>query len=132
MIINGIDDVFSFQCFTVMKFNSFAEMAEALRNDEIQAAFMIAPLAIVLNQQGEDVRVVYIGNRHESSLVTKKELNITTFADLRGKTVAVPMRYSGHNLSLLKLMSENGLSEDINIVEMNPPDMASAMISGYR
>jgi len=91
---------------------------------------MIAPLAIVLRQQGEDVKVVYIGNRHESSLVTRKELNISTLADLSGKTVAVPMRYSGHNISLLKLMKENGLSKRINIVEMNPPDMASAMISG--
>ena len=116
--------------FKALKFTSFAEMAEALRNDEIQAAFMIAPLAIVLRQQGEDVKVVYIGNRHESSLVSRKELNISTLADLRGKTVAVPIRYSGHNLSLLKLMKEHGLSNQINIVEMNPPDMASAMISG--
>lgn len=116
--------------FKALKFNSFSEMAEALRNDEIQVAFMIAPLAIVLRQQGENVKVVCIGNRHESSLVTRKELNISSFADLKGKTVAVPMRYSGHNLSLLKLMNENGLSERINIVEMNPPDMASAMISG--
>jgi len=116
--------------FKAMKFSSFAEMAEALRNDEIQAAFMIAPLAIVLRQQGEDVKVVYIGNRHESSLVTRKKLNISTIADLKGKTVAVPTRYSGHYISLLKLMDENGLSKQINIVEMNPPDMASAMMSG--
>jgi NitT/TauT family transport system substrate-binding protein len=116
--------------FKALKFNSFAEMAEALRNDEIQVAFIIAPLAIVLRQQGEDVKVVCIGNRHESSLVTRKALNISTLADLKGKTVAVPMRYSGHNISLLKLMNENGLNGQVNIVEMNPPDMASAMISG--
>ena len=116
--------------FKALKFTSFAEMAEALRNDEIQAAFIIAPLAIVLRQQGEDVKIVYIGNRHESSLVTRKDLNITSPGDLSGKTVAVPMRYSGHNISLLKLMKENGLSGQINIVEMNPPDMASAMMSG--
>lgn len=116
--------------FKALKFSSFAEMAEALRNDEIQVAFIIAPLAIVLRQQGENVKVVYVGNRHESSLVTSKGLNISTFADLKGKTVAVPMRYSGHNISLLKLMNENGLNGQINIVEMNPPDMASAMMSG--
>ncbi len=116
--------------FKALKFASFAEMAEALRNDEIQVAFIIAPLAIVLRQQGVDVKIVYIGNRHESSLVTRKELNINTLADLRGKTIAVPMRYSGHNLSLLKLLEENNLRDQINIVEMNPPDMASALISG--
>jgi NitT/TauT family transport system substrate-binding protein len=44
--------------FQAIKFASFAEMAEALRNDHIEAAFMIAPLAIVLKQQGTDVRIV--------------------------------------------------------------------------
>ena len=60
--------------FKAIKFASFAEMAEALRNREIDAAFIIAPLSIVLHQQGADVRVVYIGNRHESTLVVRKEL----------------------------------------------------------
>ena len=32
--------------FKALKFSSFAEMAEALRNDQIQAAFIIAPLSI--------------------------------------------------------------------------------------
>ncbi|MEJ2639590.1 MAG: ABC transporter substrate-binding protein [Desulfosarcinaceae bacterium] len=116
--------------FEAIKFASFAEMAEALRNDAIQAAFMIAPLAIVLRQQGVDVRVVYIGNRHESTLVARKGLAVNGLADLVGKTVAVPMRYSGHNLSLLKLMADAGLEDRINIVEMNPPDMAAALSSG--
>ncbi|MFZ1987147.1 MAG: ABC transporter substrate-binding protein [Desulfatitalea sp.] len=116
--------------FKAMKFSSFAEMAEALRNDKIQAAFIIAPLSIVLNQQGEDVRVVYIGNRHESTFVTRKELGIKSIVDLEGRTVAVPMRYSGHNLALLKLISEAGLKDRVRVVEMNPPDMASALASG--
>jgi NitT/TauT family transport system substrate-binding protein len=116
--------------FKAIKFASFAEMAEALRNDAIQAAFMIAPLAIVLRQQGVDVRVVYIGNRHESTLVARKGLSVKDISDLVGKTVAVPMRYSGHNLSLLKQMADAGLEGQIKIVEMNPPDMAAALSSG--
>ena len=116
--------------FRAIKFASFAEMAEALRNDEIQAAFIIAPLSIVLRQQGEGVKVVYIGNRHESTLVARKDLSIKNFRDLAGHTVAVPMRFSGHNLSLLHMIDEMGLQDQINIVEMNPPDMASALASG--
>lgn len=116
--------------FKSLKFSSFAEMAEALRNDSIQAAFMIAPLSIVLHQQGEGVKVIYIGNRHESTLVTRKSLNIERLADLTGKTVAVPMRYSGHNLSILKLLDEHSLIGKVNVVEMNPPDMASALSTG--
>jgi NitT/TauT family transport system substrate-binding protein len=116
--------------FKALKFASFAEMAEALRNDEIQAAFIIAPLAIVLRQQGEDVKVITIGNRHESTFVVHKQLGAKSLKDLVGKTVAVPMRYSGHNLGLLKAISEAGLTGRINVVEMNPPDMASALSSG--
>lgn len=116
--------------FKALKFASFAEMAEALRNNEIQAAFIIAPLSIVLRQQGEDVKVVSIGNRHESTMVVHKKIGAKSLADLVGKTVAVPMRYSGHNLGVLKAISEAGLAGQINIVEMNPPDMASALSSG--
>ena len=116
--------------FRALKFASFAEMAEALRNHQIQAAFMIAPLSIVLRQQGEDVKIIYIGNRHESTLVSAKDRNLRQLSDLSGKTIAVPMRYSGHNLSILQLMEDRGLAGKINIVEMNPPDMASALASG--
>jgi NitT/TauT family transport system substrate-binding protein len=116
--------------FKSLKFSSFAEMAEALRNDHIQAAFIIAPLSIVLRQQGEDVKVVYIGNRHESTLVARKDLQARTLADLAGKTIAVPMRFSGHNLGLRQQLAREGLLDSINIVEMNPPDMASAMTTG--
>lgn len=116
--------------YEALKFASFAEMAEALRNDQIQVAFMIAPLSIVLRQQGEDVRVIMIGNRHESTLVARKALRVNTLKDLEGKTVAVPMRFSGHNISIRGLLKEQGLTDKVNVVEMNPPDMAAALTSG--
>jgi NitT/TauT family transport system substrate-binding protein len=116
--------------FEALKFSSFAEMAEALRNGDIQAAFIIAPLAVVLRQQGVDVKVVMIGNRHESTLVANKSLKAKRLEDLSGTTIAVPMRFSGHNLCLLKMIEEKGLDGKIRLVEMNPPDMASALTSG--
>ncbi len=116
--------------YRALKFASFAEMAEALRNNEIQAAFIIAPLAVVLRQQGENVKVVYIGNRHESTFVVRQDLHVRSLAELAGRTVAVPMRYSGHYLLLLKLLAEAGLDGKVNVVEMNPPDMASALAAG--
>lgn len=116
--------------YQTIKFASFAEMAESLRNGHIDAAFIIAPLAVVLHQQKEDIRVIYIGNRHESTLVVRKDLPGQGIQGLAGRTVAVPMRFSGHHLGLLRAMEEQGLAEAIHIVEMNPPDMASALTSG--
>ena len=116
--------------YKALKFASFAEMAESLRNGQIDAAFMIAPLSIVLRQQGEDVKVVYIGNRHESTMVTRKDLHVKSLNDLVGKTIAVPMRYSGHNISILNLIEKQNLTGNIKVVEMNPPDMAAALSTG--
>lgn len=117
--------------FEALKFSSFAEMGEALRNGGIQAAFIIAPLSVVLHQQGAGVRIVYIGNRHESTLVYRKNLDVKSFADLAGKTIAVPLRYSGHNLAARQLAEKHGVTgPDLKIVEMNPPDMASALVVG--
>jgi NitT/TauT family transport system substrate-binding protein len=117
--------------FEALKFGSFAEMGEALRNDHIQVAFIIAPLSVVLHQQGAGVRIVYIGNRHESTLVYRQDLNVKTFVDLAGKTLAVPLRFSGHNLCARRLAEQFGVAgPDLKIVEMNPPDMAAALATG--
>ncbi len=117
--------------YEALKFSSFAEMGEALRNGQIQAAFIIAPLSIVLHQQGAGVKIVYIGNRHESTLVCRKDLQVKTFRDLARKSIAVPMRYSGHNIATRLLAEQFGLQgPDLNIVEMNPPDMPSALATG--
>jgi NitT/TauT family transport system substrate-binding protein len=101
-----------------------------LRNRKIEAAFIIAPLSIVLRQQQEAIKIVYIGNRHESTLVTRKDLKIRSLSDLAGHKIAVPLRFSGHNITLRKLLKKRGLEEQITVVEMNPPDMASALSAG--
>ena len=116
--------------FKALKFSSFSEMGESLRNGKIDAAFIIAPLSIVLKQQGEDIKIVYIGNRHESTLVTRRGAKIRSLSDLAGNKVAVPSRYSGHNITLRNLIKKQGLEGQINIVEMNPPDMAAALSTG--
>ncbi len=117
--------------FEALKFSSFAEMGESLRGGTIDVAFIIAPLSIVLHQQGAGVKIVYIGNRHESTLVYRKGLDVNSFADLANKSIAVPMRYSGHNIAVRQLAEKYGVTGgSLNVVEMNPPDMASALATG--
>lgn len=117
--------------FQALKFSSFAEMAEAFRTGHIQAAFLIAPLAIIMYQQGTPLKLVYIGNRNESTLVVRHDLPCRNLLDLVGKTVAVPIRYSGHNLALKRSLREHGLGPTaIRTVEIAPPDMASALATG--
>ncbi len=122
--------------FEAVKFSSFSDMGQAFRSGAIQAAFIIAPLAIRLFEQGVPLKVVYIGNRNESTLVVRAGLKIDSASDLAGKTIAVPIFYSGHFLALRRYMREHHLGKNaINIVQVPPPDMpaalASAQIDGY-
>lgn len=116
--------------FEAIKFSSFAEMGQAVRDGHIDAAFVIAPLAHVLRQQGAPVKVVYVGNRHESTLVVRKDLPARGLADLAGRTLGVPQRFSGHNICLREQLAKIGLSESVRIAEMNPPDMPAALAGG--
>jgi NitT/TauT family transport system substrate-binding protein len=116
--------------FEAVKFSSFSDMGEAFRSGAIQAAFIIAPLAIRLFEQGVPLKIVYIGNRNESTLVVRAGLHIESPADLAGKTIAVPIRYSGHFLALSRYMREHDLDKSsVNIVEVPPPEMTAALAS---
>jgi NitT/TauT family transport system substrate-binding protein len=44
-------------------FQGFPEMKEALISNRVQAAFVVAPLAIALVSQGVAIKVVYLGHR---------------------------------------------------------------------
>jgi NitT/TauT family transport system substrate-binding protein len=117
--------------FEAVKFGSFADMAEAFRSGHIQVAFILAPLAIALYQQGEPLRVVYIGNRHESTLVVKGDYSGKNLQAMAGKTIAVPIRFSGHHLAIKKFLREQGMDETaLRLVEIPPPDMPQALASG--
>ena len=122
--------------FEALKFSSFSEMGEAFRSGHIQAAFMIAPLALMLFDQGVPLKIVYIGNRHESTMVVRASARYDSASDLIGKTIAVPLRYSGHYLALKRYLREHGLTpSDVRIVEVPPPEMpvalAASEIDGY-
>ncbi|MHC1729228.1 MAG: ABC transporter substrate-binding protein [Syntrophobacteraceae bacterium] len=116
--------------FEAVKFGSFSEMGDAFRSGHIRAAFIIAPLALALFEQGVPLKVVYIGNRHESTFVMRNGVKCDSPLDIAGKTIAVPLRYSGHNLAIKRFMREHGLGRsEVKIVEIPPPEMPAALAS---
>jgi len=88
------------EIFLPRLFQGFPEIKEALISNRIQAAFIVAPLAIALRSQGVPIKVVYLGHRYGSAVVVKKNGPIKTFADMRGRTVAIPSRFSDERLLL--------------------------------
>ncbi len=114
--------------FIPRMFQGFPEIKEALISNQMQAAFMVAPMAIALRAQGVPVKIVYLGHRYGSAVVVRKDGPVKTFADLRGKTVAIPSRFSDERLILFRAMKANGMSaKDLRMVEMAPPDVAGAL-----
>lgn len=112
-------------------FQGFPEIKEALISNQMQAAFMVAPMAIALRAQGVPIKIVYLGHRYGSAVVVQKNGPVKTFADLKGRTVAVPSRYSDERLIIFKALADNGMSAtDIRMVEMAPPDVAGALAAG--
>ncbi len=119
------------ELFLPRMFQGFPEMKEALISNKVQAAFIVAPMAIALKAQGVPIKVVYLGHRYGSAVVVKKGGPVKTFADLRGRTVAIPSRFSDERLLLFRAMKVWGMKPgDIKMVEMAPPDVSGALAAG--
>jgi NitT/TauT family transport system substrate-binding protein len=109
-------------------FQGFPEMKEALISNRVQAAFIVAPMALALKAQGVPIKVVYLGHRYGSAVVVRKDGPIKTFADMRGRTIAIPSRFSDERLLLFRAMKAWGVKpSEIKMVEMAPPDVSSAL-----
>ncbi len=109
-------------------FQGFPEIKEALISNKVQAAFIVAPLAIALRAQGVPIKVVYLGHRYGSAVVVRKDGPIRSFADMRGHTIAIPSRFSDERLILFRAMKIWGIKpREIKMVEMAPPDVSGAL-----
>ncbi len=117
--------------FLPRRFQGFPEIKEALIANRIQAGFIVAPMAIALRSQGVPIKIVYLGHRYGSSVVVRKDGPVHSVRDLRGRTVAIPSRFSDENLIVLRALQQNGLRRgDVHVVEMAPPDVAGALTVG--
>jgi NitT/TauT family transport system substrate-binding protein len=117
--------------FNSRLFSDFPTVVSALEAKQVQAAFMIVPLAMKLREQGVPVKICYLGHRDGSEIVVAKNSRIRSLVDLKGKTMAIPSLYSNQNFVLHKLMADYGMKpEDINFVILPPPDMPTSLASG--
>ena len=113
-----------------MRFNGFPEIKESLLAGHLPATFMLAPMAMALRQQGAPIKIVYLGHRDGTAMMVHKDSGILTVGDLRGKRVAIPNRFSNQNMLIRKALKDQGMSiDDVEILEMPPPDMPAALYS---
>jgi NitT/TauT family transport system substrate-binding protein len=116
--------------FEPVRFQGWPEVKEAFISGYLPATFLLAPLAMRLREDGVPIKIVYLGHRDGSAMVVHRESQIYRIEDLRGKTVAVPNRFSNQKLLVVKALKEHGVPLDsVRILEMAPPDMPAALYS---
>lgn len=117
--------------FNSRVFSDFPTVVSALEAKQVQATFMIVPLAMKLREQGVPVKICYLGHRDGSEVVVGKNTKIRSLLDLKGKKVAVPSLFSNQHFVLNKLMDDYGMKpEDITFIVLPPPDMPTSLASG--
>lgn len=114
--------------FEYSKYNGFPELKESLMSGEIEAAYLLAPLVMDLVDKKVPVKIVSIGHRSGAVIMVRTDSPHRDFRSLAGKRIAIPSRFAVDYLFLRKLLAlEKMTPKDVEIVEMNPPDMPAAL-----
>lgn len=117
--------------FNSRVFTDFPTVVSALEAKQVQATFMIVPLAMKLREQGVPVKICYLGHRDGSEIIVGKNSRIRSLSDLKGKKVAVPSLFSNQHFVINKLMADYQMKpEDITFVVLPPPDMPTSLAAG--
>jgi NitT/TauT family transport system substrate-binding protein len=118
----------------LVKFSSWPDLIDALNAGQIDGASVLMQLAMQAKDIGIDLKAVALGHRDGNVIISAKDVN--EVADLKDTTFAIPHTHSAHHLLINELLQKEGLSyDDVNLVEMPPPEMPAALaegrISGY-
>lgn len=120
-----------------VRFSDMVTVTEAIRSGGIDGGFIFAPLAFQAKLKGAPIKLVLLGHRNGSALIVRVNPEISNAADLRGATIAIPHRFSTHNMLLHLFTTGAGLAygKDFQALEMPPMEMPSALaghtIDGY-
>jgi NitT/TauT family transport system substrate-binding protein len=114
--------------YEYQKINGWPEVKESLMAGRIQAAYMLAPLVMDLADKGIPLKIVSLGHRSGAVIMVRTDSPYQKFRQLAGKRVAVPSRFAVDYLFLRRMLGQEDMRiEDVEIVEMAPPDMPAAL-----
>ena len=110
------------------KYNGWPEIKESLMAGRIQAAYMLAPLVMDLADKKIPVKIVSLGHRSGAVIMVRSDSPYQQFRQLAGKRIAIPSRFAVDFLFLRKMLAQERMTaDDVQIVEMAPPDMPAAL-----
>lgn len=118
----------------LVRFSTWIDLMDALNAGRVDGASVLIELAMKAHEKGIDLQAVALG--HEDGNIVTVAPQIQETADLIGETIAIPNRYSTHHIYVHQMLEQAGYSiDDVNLVEMAPAEMPSALsenrIAGY-
>ncbi|WP_280770721.1 ABC transporter substrate-binding protein [Salipaludibacillus daqingensis] len=123
------DELFDNAKVELVRFGSWVELMDALNAGRIDGASVLFELAMKAKERGIGLSAVALGHREGNAVVVAND--VEEVADLKGETVAIPHTLSAHNLLLDEMLEREGMEyEDVNVVEMPPPEMPAALSEG--
>lgn len=125
------EEVFKYGNIETRPFIDWGTLSEALSREDINAAFMLAPLAMDHFSKGDDIRLILLGHKNGSVLITNKKAEIEKIEDFKGKNFLIPYHLSTHNMLLHKLLKDNNLSigigKDVEVQTVAPSKIPTFM-----
>lgn len=113
----------------LVKYGSWPELMDALNTGRIDGASVLIELAMKSKEQGIGLKTVALGHKDGNVVIVSNDIN--SAEDLKGKTFAIPHRQSSHNILLNETLAQVGLTvDDLNVTELAPTEMPSALASG--
>lgn len=113
----------------LVKYGSWPELLDALNTGRVDGASVLIELAMKSKQEGIGIKAVALGHRDGNVVIVSNDID--SAADLKGKTFAIPHRQSSHNILLNDTLATAGLTiDDVNVTELAPTEMPSALASG--
>ncbi len=113
----------------LVKYGSWPELLDALNSGKVDGASVLIELAMKSKSEGVGIKAVALGHKDGNVIVVSND--VKDGKDLKGKTIAIPHRQSSHNILVNDALTKDGLSiDDVNIVELAPTEMPSALAAG--
>ncbi|MFN4163309.1 MAG: ABC transporter substrate-binding protein [Ferrovibrio sp.] len=119
---------------------SWSSLVESFAAQKFNLVHFLKPIPVWMRYNNKfPVKIMAWAHTNGSAIVVGKDAGINSFADLKGKQVAVPYWYSMHNIVLQMAMRANGVkavikeqgqplaADECNLQVMAPPDMPPAL-----
>lgn len=118
----------------------WSPLIEGFAANRFNLVHLLKPIPLWMRYQNDfPVKIMSWAHTNGSAVVTGRHVEVNEFADLGGKSVAVPYWYSMHNVVLQMALRDAGLTpvirdqgarleaDEVNLMIMPPPDMPPAL-----